>query len=235
MAKPVLVGITTYEEPEVSWRGWHRSASLVPHDFIEPLARAGAAVVLLPPGLDDARTLRAAEGIDALVLVGGADIDPRMYGGGAEGSIRDRAERALLLDALERKRPVLGVCRGMQLLNVCLGGTLVEHIAPEDRAALHQPPGPRFVDRPLCLEPADPLTPLFGADPVLPCFHHQAVDSLGEGLRIVGRSPDGIVEVLALDGPSFVLGIQGHPEAPGPRVPHAVFDALIRAAAEATL
>lgn len=226
MTRPPLIGVTTYQE-DASWRGWHRRASLVPRDIIEPLEQAGAAVCLLPPAAGEQHTLRAAAGIDALLLVGGPDIAPGMYQGGSDGSIRDRAERTLLLDALDRGLPVLGICRGMQLINVCLGGTLEPDIQPAARAAQHQPAEPRFVDRGLRIDPDHRFAGLFGEDPALPCFHHQAVDQLGKGLRILGRAQDGTAEVVASDEHAFVLGIQGHPEAPGSGRAHPVFAALV--------
>lgn len=207
------IGVTTYQE-HASWRGWHRRASLVPRDFLTPLVDAGALPLLLPPHGGAAEAVDLAQWLDGLLLVGGPDVDPARYGEQREpGTIgvepeRDAWELALLRAVLDADIPILGVCRGMQLLNVARGGTLRQNIADP----LHQPDGSRFG----CIEVelAEDLLPgaLLGSTTTVACYHHQAVDALGADLVVTGRSKDGTVESLQLAGREFVLGVQWHPE-----------------------
>lgn len=227
------VGITTYQE-DASWRGWHRHASLVPTDFVAAVTAAGGVPVLLPPSGAGPEAEAVMAGLDGLLLVGGADIDPALYGAepgpwtGVPAPERDVWESALLRLAVESDRAVLGVCRGMQLMNVLYGGTLLAHLPERVGNDDHQPAEAAFASTRVTLRPDALPGSLLGAAYDLPCFHHQAVDTLGAGVVATGWSPDGVVETLTLAGPSFALGMQGHPEV-GPCRP--VFEAFVAAAA----
>ncbi|MCD9194730.1 gamma-glutamyl-gamma-aminobutyrate hydrolase family protein [Streptomyces albireticuli] len=228
------VGITTYQE-DASWRGWHRHASLVPTDFVAAVTAAGGVPVLLPPSGAEPEAAAVMSGLDGLLLVGGADIDPALYRAepgpwtGVLAPERDVWESALLRLALEGDRAVLGVCRGMQLMNVLYGGTLLAHLPDRVGNEDHMPPEPVFASTRLSLRPDTLPGSLLGTAYDLPCFHHQAVDTLGAGVVATGWSADGVVETLTVPGPRFALGIQGHPEV-GPCRP--VFEAFVAAAAE---
>ncbi|ARZ72190.1 glutamine amidotransferase [Streptomyces albireticuli] len=227
------VGITTYQE-DASWRGWHRHASLVPTDFVAAVTAAGGVPVLLPPSGAEPEAASVMAGLDGLLLVGGADIDPARYRAepgpwtGVLAPERDIWESALLRLALEGDRAVLGVCRGMQLMNVLYGGTLLAHLPDRVGNDDHMPSEPVFSSTRLTLRPDALPGTLLGAEYDLPCFHHQAVDTLGAGVVATGWSADGVVETLTVPDARFALGIQGHPEV-GPCRP--VFGAFVAAAA----
>jgi putative glutamine amidotransferase len=158
------------------------------------------------------------ERIDALLLIGGADVDPASYDAPREPVTettypeRDRFELALLLGALEREMPVLGICRGMQILNVALGGTLLQDLGSDNhRRVLGSFDGSEHL---VTLEPGSLAARAVGEQVhVARCHHHQAVLELGEGLRVTGRAADGVVEAIETDGGGWVLGVQWHPEA----------------------
>lgn len=185
-------------------------------DYSAALTRAGGVAVHVNR---DAPVDALVELLDALVLTGGADVDPRRYGShhpervGPVEPARDAWE-AMLLEAAEADRlPVLAICRGMQLLNVTRGGTLIEDIA-SGAGAGH----PRF-DRPrgevahcVEVEPGTLAASLYGASVTVNSLHHQGIDRVGEGLVVAGRAPDGTVEILERPGHP-VLAVQWHPEA----------------------
>jgi len=207
------IGVTTYQE-DASWRGWHRRASLVPRDFIDPLTATGAVPVLLPPVDDTAAATDLARWLDGVLLVGGPDVDPVLYDAPRDGRsagverARDDWELALLRAALAEGIAVLGVCRGMQLLNVACGGTLHQHIdAPE-----HRPEGSAFGRVRVALEAGALPGVWLGTEITVDCYHHQAVDVLGTGVVVTGRSADGTVESLQVTGQKFAVGVQWHPE-----------------------
>ncbi|GAA2809284.1 gamma-glutamyl-gamma-aminobutyrate hydrolase family protein [Kitasatospora sp. CM 4170] len=206
-----LIGITSYQD-EAAWSVWRQRASLLPQTYVDAVVRAGGTPVLLPPQPGGAEHL--VDALDGLVLAGGPDVDPARYGAAADPRTgpphpaRDDWEDRLLHAALARDLPLLGVCRGMQLLNVALGGTLLQHL-PERS---HQIVPAGFVRHPVAVEDGSRLAGVLGGATDVSCYHHQAVDRIGRGLQVTARSADGTVEALELPGHRFVLGVQWHPE-----------------------
>jgi putative glutamine amidotransferase len=180
---------------------------------------AGGVPVVLPAV--EGEIPEALDSIDALILPGGGDVDPAHYGGirheanyGISGE-RDGFELALARAALSRPDlPILCICRGMQLLNVALGGDLVAHIPDHyGDAVIHRHPELQATQHPVRIDPASRLARMLGeTDLVVHSVHHQAVGRLGKGLRAVAWSPDGVVEAVESDNHRFVLGVQWHPE-----------------------
>jgi len=242
--KPVI-GLSSYAEP-ARWGAWELPAALLPLNYAEQVAAAGGVPVLLPP----VPGIAAATGrLDGLILTGGGDIDPAAYGAAAHprtGRVsvdRDRSELDLLAAALAAGLPVLGICRGLQLLNIARGGTLHQHVAdlepaanPAAGPAAHTPPPGTFGSHPVRIAPGSMLAGILDSDQPLavPTAHHQAIDRLGAGLTATAWAADGIIEAAELtDGEHhhpFVVAVQWHPEASDdPRL----FQALVAAASGA--
>lgn len=218
-----IIGICAALEP-AHWSFWHQDAVLVARAYAKAVQAAGGIPIALVPGeLDvlDARTL--VDRIDGLLLIGGADVDPASYG--AERSpctettypLRDRFEVALVHEALEDDVPVLGICRGLQILNVAAGGTLHQHL-PDAGFAEHRPL-PGCLGEPTMHEvELEPGSLLAAASPALRLpvnsHHHQGVAEVGTGGRHVARSiPDGVIEAVEWPAQRYALGVQWHPEA----------------------
>ena len=169
---------------------------------------------------------------DAAVLHGGGDIDPALYGSAPEtdrlygiNGAHDAVEFALVRAVLDARKPMLAICRGHQMLNVVCGGTLIQHLDDDDhRERLH------CVD----LTPGSRVAEAMGTTRPEECFsfHHQAVDLLGDGLMVTGRSDDGVVEAIEWTGPEWIVGVQWHPEdtAETDAQQQSLFDALVRVA-----
>ncbi|HET6503329.1 MAG TPA: gamma-glutamyl-gamma-aminobutyrate hydrolase family protein [Amycolatopsis sp.] len=211
-ASRVIVGISTYLE-KAGWGVWDTAAALLPRTYVDCVVEAGGVPVLLPPVGEDPSALSA---VDALVLAGGADVDPARYHATAHEKTLSRPERdgfefALLREARARRLPVLGVCRGMQLLNVAFGGTLTQH-HPDVVGAGHQPAPATYGRNVVTLAEGSRAAGILGETAKTWCYHHQAVDRLGDGLVPVGWTPDGTVEAVEAPGEPFVLGVQWHPE-----------------------
>jgi len=219
-ARPV-VGLTTYRQ-QAAWGVWDREAAVLPVSYVDAVAAAGGAPVLVPPGegpgTDPEAARRVVAALDALVLAGGGDIDPARYGqaahpasAGVHGG-RDAGELALLEAALDAGLPLLAVCRGVQLLDVHLGGSLVQHLPDTVGHRRHQVEPGCFADVEVVVEPGSRLEKIVGARLTVRCSHHQALDTLGAGLVVSARSHDGVIEAVELEGADFVLGVQWHPE-----------------------
>jgi putative glutamine amidotransferase len=206
------------------WGVWDERAALLPFTYITAVQRAGGLVLMVPPDpeLVD-RPDDALDMIDGLMLAGGNDIDPSFYNGHRDPSTgetvpeRDRVEIALSRRAIERDLPVLGICRGMQLLDVALGGTLVQHLPDEVGHGKHRVNPGSFdgSDHPVRLNHGSLAARAAGEEVhTTNSHHHQAIDELGEGLEVTGRSTlDELPEALEAPGSRFVLGVQWHPEA----------------------
>ncbi|WP_432986806.1 gamma-glutamyl-gamma-aminobutyrate hydrolase family protein [Dactylosporangium sp. CA-233914] len=216
MARPV-VGITAYAEA-ARWGVWDTRAVLVPEAYVRVVREAGARPVVLPPDdLDDAADL--VRRLDALVLAGGADIEPGRYGAAAHPATktrpdRDAGELAVLAAALDADRPVLGVCRGMELLAVAYGGTLIQHLPDVLGNGRHQPAPGVYGAHPARFAAGSKAAKVFGDEADVNSYHHQAVDSPGS-LTVTGWADDGVIEAVEDPARRFVLGVQWHPEEAG--------------------
>jgi putative glutamine amidotransferase len=228
LSRPV-VGITAYVE-QARFTVWDMPATLLPHAYVEQVAAAGGQPVVLPPAGDPAALT---DRLDALVLTGGGDLNPARYGAaphdrtGHVRDFRDEAELALVRAALDRGLPLLGICRGLQVLNVALGGTLHQHVPDVVGDTRHCPTPGRYNRFPVRVAAGSRLAGVLGAETVtVPHYHHQAVDRLGAGLTATSWSDDGLIEAAELGAHPFALAVQWHPEADADR---SLFAALVAA------
>ncbi len=238
MSKPVI-GITAAIE-RAAWTVWADvEANISPRTYAWCVSEAAGTAVILPPPVDGIDGVEGVEllldRIDGLILSGGADIDPELYGAERDDRTtgfrreRDEFEIALCRGALERDMPVLGICRGMELLNVVRGGTLVQHL---DNVELHLHTPASYTDHGVVLEPGSLAARSFGQERfAVRSHHHQGLGELGEGLVASGHSePDGLVEAVELPSGRFVLGLLWHAEEERQT---SVFEALNEAARQA--
>ncbi|EXF24449.1 glutamine amidotransferase [Nesterenkonia sp. AN1] len=212
--RPPRIALTTYYQ-EGSWGDWKSIAAIVPGTYVEGVAAAGGTPVLLPPVGSDPSVL---ELMDGLIVIGGVDVDPRFYGADrhertSSQPSRDEHDIALTRAALDRGLPLFAICRGAQILNVALGGTLIQHLPDVNPdAAQYQPAPGRYGKVRFTTEPGSRCAQLLGESAESPCYHHQALDAVAEGLVVTARAADGTIEAVETTTEPWTLGVQFHPE-----------------------
>jgi putative glutamine amidotransferase len=214
------VGICAAVE-RVCWGPWEEIVTMAPRSYASAVQAAGALALLLPPD-DVAATAPDSllDRIDALILAGGSDVDPASYGARPHPETsgtwpeRDRFELGLVHRALERELPVLGICRGMQILNVACGGTLVQHLPDLVGHSEHRHTPGAFRDHEVRLAPGSLAARAVGTERLtVKSHHHQGIDEPGEGVRASGWSvADEVVEAVEVSQHPFALGVLWHPE-----------------------
>jgi len=230
MSERPVIGITTYVAP-ARWGPWEQTAALVPLAYAHAVARAGGRAVLLPPALGTVETTLVA--VAGLILCGGPDLDPARYGQSRVATTahlapeRDAPELELAWAALERDLPLLGICRGMQVLNVLRGGTLHQHLPEVVGHDGHAARPGHFDAHRVRTAPGTRVSAVLGAETTVMSGHHQGIDHVGGGLVASAWSPDGAVEALEDPDRRFAVGVLWHPEQGDDG---RLFDALIKAA-----
>jgi putative glutamine amidotransferase len=214
MVRP-LIGITCYVE-RARWGVWDATAALVPHAYVAQVQDAGALAVLLPPRTSEA--LDVLDRLDGLVIAGGADVDPGRYGEETHPETlglrpdRDAGEFALLDEALRRDVPVLGICRGMQIMAVHAGGRLIQHLPDEVGHQGHRPAPGEYGAHGARFAAGSLVASLLGETAAVNSYHHQGVADAGK-LTVSGWADDGSIEAVEDPSRRFALGVQWHPEA----------------------
>ncbi len=245
MSERPVIGISASVQ-RARWGNWDLPAVLLPRRYTDMVAAAGGLPLLLPPLPGVAGILGR---LDGLVLSGGGDIDPARYGAardpacGPADPCRDDAEIALARQALGLGLPVLGICRGLQVINVALGGTLHQHLPDVVGHDGHSPEPAGYGTHKVSVAAGSRLASMLGrTEAAVPAHHHQAIDRLGDGLVPAAWADDATVEAVELAGagtaaaaarpepaaPGFVIAVQWHPEAGDDP---SLFDALVAAAA----
>jgi putative glutamine amidotransferase len=237
MTRP-LIGLTTYREP-ARWGVWDQPADLLPTMYADAVDRAGGVPVLLPPTNDDPDAADAVvRRLDGLVISGGADVSPPRYGADPhERTVKVRPDRdawelALVTSALAQNLPLLGVCRGMQVMAVAAGGTLDQHTPDLVGHEEHNPGGDVFGEISVTTTDASLAQSILGPTVGVHCHHHQSVRS-HPGYVATAHAADGTLEAMEAEGAGpdgrFCLGVQWHPEFGRDQ---RLFDALVSAARE---
>ena len=230
-----LIGVTTYLE-DARYGPWNTHSAILPRVYLDAVERAGGIPVLLPQvGTGQAEI---ASRIDGLVLSGGADVDPARYGQQAHPRTRntrperDAFEVGLLAAAKAERLPVFAVCRGLQLLNVVYGGTLVQHLPDELGHDEHLPTPGMFGTQIVNTLADSAVRAIVGTEIEVRCHHHQAVAEIGAGLRATAWSANGVIEAVEPidDTGPYLLGVQWHPEEDA--TDKRLFAALVAAAQE---
>ena len=226
----VRIGITAHLEVVVSAEGNGSLHYVVSAPYVKAVRKAGAMPVLIPVvDPDDAAAML--EMVDALIVTGGADVDPVNYNAaadprlGATDLVRDAADLAITRAAVDTNMPTLATCRGIQVLNVAMGGTLVQHVDEHMRIDMYNE-NVHDVE----IDPTSRLASILGTEAMgVNSMHHQVIDRLGAGVRAVAHNHDGHIEAIELETAPAVLGVQWHPELLRHRGDHfSLFEDLVR-------
>ena len=218
-SRPVI-GLTTYLE-RAKTGVWDVPAAFLPKVYFEAVTRAGGIAVLLPPQPVDATVAdRVLDSLDGLIITGGKDVDPARYGQEPHATTdeprpdRDAWEDALLTAAIDRGLPFLGICRGLQVLNVSLGGTLHQHLPDVIGSTRYNAGYGRFSENAVEVHAGTVTGDLLddAAALAVHSYHHQAVDELADGLVVSARSDDGTIQAVELAAVPFGVAVQWHPE-----------------------
>ncbi len=228
---PPLIGITTYHRNE-------NNVFTLPAQYVDAVRRAGGIPILIPPGETQLDELLAH--LDGLILSGGGDVDPALYGGSAHQTVynvsleRDSSETAIVAKIVEADLPTLCICRGLQLLNVALGGTLIEHLPDVvGEEVPHRAPPRNPVMHPVQIQPDSQLGQILQTERVeAASWHHQAPDRVAPALKVVATAPDGTLEALEMPKHPWLVAVQWHPELTAADDPtqQRLFDTLVEVA-----
>ncbi|HEX2705248.1 MAG TPA: gamma-glutamyl-gamma-aminobutyrate hydrolase family protein [Candidatus Lustribacter sp.] len=219
-ARRPVIGITTYVEL-ASWGLWRDApAALVPHGYVAHVESAGGVALLVPPRVGASAAVVAAVlgSLDGLVIAGGADVDPARYGADRHPSVepsradRDSMELALVRGAVARDLPLLGICRGMQVMAIAAGGSLIQHVPDVTGSAAHSPALATFGSTQVSTVDGSLVAGIVGARMEVPCCHHQAVAS-APGYVASASASDGVMEAMEAPDARFRMAVQWHPEA----------------------
>lgn len=236
-----LIGISTgRKEGENGQTHWYGT----PFSYIHAVQRAGGIPLLMPPVFSEDQILALLERLDGVLIIGGGDLDPNLYQGETHPRVygiepeRDAVELMLVRSVLKTSKPLLGICRGVQVMNVALGGTLYSDIADQKPGAIKHDYYPDFPRNTLAhaveIEAQSRLAQMLGGTQFeVNSLHHQGIREVAPSLRVTAHAPDGLVEAVEVEGHPFAIGVQWHPEWLQEHAPQrALFSAFIRAASQ---
>ena len=236
-ARRPVIGITSYVEPATRGDWVDVPSAILPLRYVTMVEQSGGVVVLVPPraDADDALAAEVLDRLDGLVIAGGAAIDPQRYAAERHPEVqesradRDASELALARVAGQRSVPLLGICRGMQVMAVAAGGVLEQHVPDRVGHVDHSPGLAVYGAHAIQTVPGTRLAELLGPESTVPTYHHQSVQT-HPGFVPAAWAPDGTLEAMEDPEADFRVGVQWHPEmGDDPRL----FDALVQAARRA--